>query len=571
MFIGDDFNELDDDEENFDNYQMNSFSDNEEQWLNNDSEQFAEDDNQSTDVDNYYDNKTLEEYHSKSSLFKNSTEKKSNKHKTTQGFNGSISDFKKTKPIFSKEEFLKKPVNFQISSILSDGQWYTSEKLSKIIKNNNLDEVKEVLKNLLKNNKIIESDSKESYRMSFSQLQQWRESNNIPLQAQIIDNILYPRLISVDGTMITEQEAFLSVKRHHFGSVKFTLSSPDSIDFIKQRLWHVGKFINSDYPKERWTIICLSADWVKKQLEKVEQEYNSSHTIKLFAENGKPSLYNVGFMRDLNEMRKSVVTQIVRFYLSFQAASANGELRPAILQSSSYKTLKLYLDDSGTQPGLINSNVMTQVNAWIIDAIQHFDEQCNSPFAAYLTMLTNARANDIPKNVLGSALAKFQNLKFKTIKELNKKNGNNASAWYDNDTIFNAMREQFPEYQITKEQFDIFSEDFKNWQIQQHNVTSELQWSETGAEKRFNSNSYTGEDKQISTEVQVKKNDEASIIQHSIIKAAINSKKPEDGKMLLLALSKNISLENMIKTIKVSNVFKTTLATILANGMSTVR
>lgn len=440
-----------------------------------------------------------------------------------RGYAGSRHDFKRTKPMFTDEQFIEKDLYFRIGAILSDGQWYDADKIRKIAHETSLEPVQDIIDDMLENDLIVSSDSSESYRMTYDQLHEWRYNHHIPLDAQIVQSILYPRLITIGRKTITEQEVFLPVKRHRFGSVKFTLVNSDDIHDILDNLRYIGQFINIG--ENRWTVICLSADWAKKKLEDYEKERGGKG--KVFALTGRPNIYNNGLQRDLNEIDHRAIDQIVRFYLTFQTVSSTGELRPAILQPSSYKTLKVYLDD-----GNGDSDVISQLNKWIIWAIQHYDEKCGSPFAAYLQMIANNRVNDIPKTVIGDELAKFQNMKAKAVKALNKKYS--EGEWYTVNQIIDMMHRNYPDYQIDEKKYSQLDEELKTWQQMKH--MSSLEWTETGEEKRFN------DEKQDLDDAMLKRNSESSRIQHAIVKATILSGKTIDGRLMLMMLNHSSSL-----------------------------
>lgn len=448
-----------------------------------------------------------------------------------KGFNGSRYDFKRTKPLFTDEQFKKKPLIFRVGAILSDGQWYDVEKLRRVSHHNNTDDVQNIIDDMMEKDMIVSSDSGESYRMTYQQMVDWRSNNGIPLDAQIVQSILYPRIIHVGNKSVTEQEVFLPIKRHKFGSVKFMLKNVDDINEIKKELCYIGRFVNTRFPY-KWQIICLSADWCKKKLEEYENNHGGKGSI--FADDGRPNIYNNGFQRDLNEIDPRAIEQIVRFYQTFQTVSSNGELRPAILQPSSYRTMKVYLDD-----GNGDSGVMAQLNAFIIDAIQHYDEKCGSPFAAYLQMIVNRRVNDIPKYIIGEELAKFQNNKAKAVKALNKDN-NTDDTWYTDEQIIDKIREIDPSYEITPESYADYDSQLKTWQQTKH--TTGLQWDETGEEKRFDAGTSNAVDRQGLGNETHEKNANSSRIQHAIIHAAVLSGKAKDARIMLAMLNNSSSL-----------------------------
>lgn len=477
-----------------------------------------------------------------------------------RGFSGSRHDFKRTKPLYTDEQFHAQPLDLRVALILSDGQWYDSEKLRKLCRHDDIQDIQDIVDDMLEQDMIVASDSGESYRMTYNQLYDWRMHHGIPLDAQIIQSILYPRLITIGSKTVTEQEVFLPVKRHKFGSVKFTLRNDADIDDIIDNLGYIGRFVQIELPY-RWAVICLSADWAKKKLEAYERERGGKGHVFVDTKHDKPSIYNNGLQRDLNEIDPRAIDQIVRFYQTFQTTSANGELRPAILQQSSYKTLQLYLNDCKNDSG-----VLVQLNKWIIDAIQHYDERCGSPFAAYLTMVANRRVNDIPKTIIGDELAEFQNIKSKVVKSLNKDNG--EGEWYSTQQIIERMHRDYPNYDITEDKFNKLDDELSTWKQMKH--MDGLQWDETGEEKRFKpSNTVNSIDMQHDiTDTVNERNANVSRIQHAIVQAAILSNNTRDARLMLMMLANSSSLGSALMnsmSALISDDYRDSLAMALAH------
>lgn len=377
-------------------------------------------------------------------------------------------DFHWTKPKWDAHEFKALPASFTIPAVLSDGQWYDVKKLKRFT-GASTEQVRQQLDLLMHTEDGLRFSPKgQSYRMSCSRLLSWRKANHLEPDRQIIPSILYPRIITTaDGRRYTEPEVFETVPLHRFGQVRFTPSSDHAMRLITGSLYMLGRFSQDDQPG-KWRLTCLSADVGKRELERL----NNSSGERLFTDEGKPSIYNTGRQRDINEFKPELINPIIRFYQTFRTASS-GESRPAILQAASYKTLRLYLDDG-------EGSVISQLNKWIITAIQHYDEQSGTPFAAYLNMIVNRRVNDIPGMVIGRSLSKFQNRKARAIKTLNAEN-DEENPWYSDDVIRERMRESDPEYDLSPRQYASLDSQLHTWQQMHH--ASSLQWEETGEEK----------------------------------------------------------------------------------------
>lgn len=373
-----------------------------------------------------------------------------------------------TQPKWDAKTFRRLPASFTVPAVLSDGQWYDVKKLKKFTGASEESVQREIDRLMGSEDGLKTSSEGASYRMSCTRLLSWRKAHGLEPERQIIPSILYPRIITTaDGRHYTEPEVFETVPLHRFGQVRFMPSSDHALHLIRESLYALGRFSQDDQ-QGKWRLTCLAADVGKRELERC----NSRHDGGLFTDDGRPSIYNTGRQRDINEFKPELIDPIIRFYQTFRTVSS-GESRPAILQASSYKTLRLYSDDG-------EGSIVSQLNKWIITAIQHYDEQSGTPFAAYLNLIVNRRVNDIPGMVIGRSLSKFQNRKARAIKALNSEN-DEENPWYSDDTIRACMRESDPEYDLDARQYASLDSQLHTWQQMHH--ASSLQWEETGEEK----------------------------------------------------------------------------------------
>ena len=374
-----------------------------------------------------------------------------------------------TQPKWDAKTFKTFKASFKIPAVLSDGQWYDVPKLRHFTGETE-GSVRHELDVLMRDDGgLVVSANGSSYRMSCSRLLAWRAENGLEPDRQLIPSILYPRfVITHDGARYTEAEVFETVPLHRFGQVRFIPADPGVVPELMGALHTLGRFTQDDSPG-RWRLTCLAADVGKRALER----YAASADRPLFADKGSPSIYNTGRQRDINEFRRELIEPVIRFYQTFRTTSA-GQSRPAILQPSSYRTLLLYADDG-------EGSVISQLNKWIITAIQHYDETSGIPFAAYLNLIVNRRVNDIPGMAIGRGLSKFQNRKARAIKYLNRENPEAENPWYSDDEIRSRMRDDDPGYDLSRSEYERLDSQLHTWQQMHH--ASSLQWEETGEEK----------------------------------------------------------------------------------------
>ena len=439
-----------------------------------------------------------------------------------------MEDFHWTVPLWDAKEFKNFDIRFKVPAILSDGQWYTPDKIRKFIGESE-DDVLDVINAMMEAGvDIIRNDSGNSYRMSFSALERWRNEHDIGMDRQLIPTILYPRIVSYGGKSYTEPEIFDMVPLHRFGQVRFTLMHSDDINGIMDALYKFGRFSQDNTP-EKWRLTCLAGDMGKKLLEEYEEAAGGYGSI--FDEHGRPNVYNTGMQRDINEFKPGLIEPIIRFYQTFKTTSSTGESRPAILQPSAYRTLKVYADDGDGEDG-----VVSQMNKWIITAIQHYDEKKGIPFAAYLGLIANNRVNDLAANAVGRTLSKFQNRKARAVKNLNKEH-EDAHVWYSGDDIRNAMVRDDPEYVLTEAEYIDLDTQLKTWQQTRH--TTNLQWDESGEEKKTDEFEMQNQIKQLSDD---SRDASFSRIQHAVIHAGVVANTPKDARLMMAMLRHSSSL-----------------------------
>ena len=439
-----------------------------------------------------------------------------------------MEDFHWTVPLWDAKEFKNFDIRFKVPAILSDGQWYTPDKIRKFIGESE-DDVLDVINAMMEAGvDIIRNDSGNSYRMSFSALERWRNEHDIGMDRQLIPTILYPRIVSYGGKSYTEPEIFDMVPLHRFGQVRFTLMHSDDINGIMDALYKFGRFSQDNTP-EKWRLTCLAGDMGKKLLEEYEEAAGGYGSI--FDEHGRPNVYNTGMQRDINEFKPGLIEPIIRFYQTFKTTSSTGESRPAILQPSAYRTLKVYADDGDGEDG-----VVSQMNKWIITAIQHYDEKKGIPFAAYLGLIANNRVNDLAANAVGRTLSKFQNRKARAVKNLNKEH-EDAHVWYSGDDIRNAMVKDDPEYVLTEAEYIDLDTQLKTWQQTRH--ATNLQWDESGEEKKTDEFEMQNQIKQLSDD---SRDASFSRIQHAVIHAGVVANTPKDARLMMAMLRHSSSL-----------------------------
>lgn len=434
-------------------------------------------------------------------------------------------EFHRTRPEWDMRTFKSMDAGFKVAAVLSDGQWYDVPKISRFTGEDG-QTVRAMIKRLSSSPGLVTSDNGKSYRMSCSRLLEWRAAHGIDPDRQLIPSILYPRLVTAsDGSRYTEAEVFDTVPLHRFGQVRFVPADDDAVRGLVTALHTLGRFTQDDQPG-KWRLTCLSADVGKKALER----YAADSPRPVFAPGGGPSIYNTGRRRDINEFRPDLIEPIIRFYQTFRTTSS-GQSRPAILQPASYRTLRLYVEDG-------EGSIISQLNKWIITAVEHYDERGGTPFAAYLNLIVNRRVNDIPGMAIGRALSKFQNRKARAVKSLNAEHPDVENPWYPDDVIRRRMRESDPGYDLDESEYERFDAQLHTWQQMHH--ASSLQWEETGEEKARGAFDMTRQLESMGGSHD--REESLSRIEHAAIHAGVASGDPRSARLMLGMLAHSSSL-----------------------------
>lgn len=382
--------------------------------------------------------------------------------------------YRKQKALYTNEEFKQLDLTYRVCAILSDGQWYTADKIRQYSREKESDEILSILADLVRNDQAIKSKNGMSYRMSLKQMTTWRAANSMSMDAQPIPKLIYPRIFGKGKNMMTEVELFNSAPLHQVSILTFMLKDPTMIGALKKDLGYLGKFKETNVPG-KYKLYALSNKITKKKL----LNWESSHGNNVFVP-GKFNSNNSSRRRELVELDHTTVNDLIMFYVQFSKY-----LVPAVR-----KTFNVYLNGNFTASSMGNDSPDTVsegdsvIMQWLLTLIQTYDESRCVPFSYSIVMLFPRRAYDYSSKILGEDLNKFQLEKNRAIKRINsayKANGSyNSMRKIDDKVIWSNMKKQGG-LSISMQEYEDLNLSLRSWQ--KSYSQDSLEWSETGEPK----------------------------------------------------------------------------------------
>jgi hypothetical protein len=467
--------------------------------------------------------------------------------------------FKKTTPLWSREQFMTFEPEFRVAAVLSDGQWYNPDKIKTLVKIKDDDTMASIISDLMDKDAITTDNGGISYRMSLKQLETWRKSNGIPIEAQLIDKILYPRIFGRGTHRMTETELFLSAPLRKIGICTFQLAIGADINEIKHEMGYIGRFrkqdtkheeIGGEYHGDTYRIYCLSSDCVREKLKTFEESHGGQGTM--FA---KISSFNMSNRREINQLNDEAIAELVRFYVKFSVV-----LVPAIK-----KTINTYLESSAQ--GNENDKQRTDddgealLTAWILNLVQRFDESICRPFSVYLMRVLPRQSYNYANNEIGKTINKFQLEKNKAIKRLRKNtDGNESIEYYDDNQVWAEMSAEDNDYDISFAQYVDMNSQLRVWQSTRKTTT--LQWDGTNEEKQTG-NSEPSVEYIMENDSTIDDAERSNRVQNAVIIAANDTGDYTSALIILRLLSGHRTLANALMSDLsscISDGFKESLA-----------
>lgn len=457
----------------------------------------------------------------------------------------------KTRAMWTNEEFKQLTLEFRVAAVMSDGQFYTADKVRTMCMEKPEVSVKPYLDAMVSRGELTKHSNGVSYYMTLKQMWDWRDKNDVPRDAQIIPRIVAPRVFGAAGSEETENEMFLNAPLHQLGTVSFTLVDPFMLDDLRCQLGWMGKFKVEGDEGRRCKLYCLSATTARQRLLRFEEEHGGN----VFAP-GKCTSHNRSMRRELCEIDHEAMSELTAYYIPFSKI-----LVPYIV-----KTFDTYM---GSGPGNKNDKTKdpdvqaegdTIIMGWIVSLIQRYNAESGFPFSAYLKSSLPNMVYDYSATQIGSKENKFQIEKNRAIKRLNEANGTpSASVYYSPETIRKDMAKH--DYRLTREQYKEYDSTLDSWR-KARKPTASLDWDD-GEEKKFGAGYDPAQHDDPFDDKLVEQLESASRVQRAILVAGSKTGEQLSSVRTLRLLTDSRSLAAILMSgvgLDLSDEFKDTLA-----------
>jgi hypothetical protein len=291
--------------------------------------------------------------------------------------------------IYTREEFLKQPVDFRIGGIISDGQWYSFPKW-KMMSNCTEEELSAWIEEHMLDGSLLQSPTgAKSYRLRLDAMLDWYNDHDLEFPGQLTKFIYPPRVW--DG--MTEVDGFLKAPLRTIGIVSFNCSN-STAERITEELRGIARV--REVEPGRWKAFCLNAQYVRSIvasiLDEVDDPGKKIHTM------------TAAKRREMQDFTDEFNRGMLAFYVSYSKENTLKSLM---------ETIRIFIPNEEDQ----NS----QITEWVILAIQKFDESASVPFSGYLDAVLKRWPFDLPQAHLGKELSTFQRNRSRAIKALKKR------------------------------------------------------------------------------------------------------------------------------------------------------
>ena len=286
---------------------------------------------------------------------------------------------------YTKNEFLKQPVDFRIGAIISDGMWYSLPKWRKMAGCTEDELADWVAAHLADGSLVQATTGAKSFRFPLESVLEWYEERDLAFPGQLTDFIFPPRV----WDNMTETEGFLAAPLRDVGIVSFR-SGVEVADEIREALLGIARVCEIE--PGLWKAYCGSTGYVKDIADEILSKHGLAMSKKVQARR-----------REMVDFTDEFKEGLVLFYKRFGKS----------LIKRSMDTIKIFLPD--------DEDRNSQVLLWVIQAIEKFDESKAVPFSGYLDDVLRRWPYDLPQAHLGKELSTFQRGRSKAIKRLKKR------------------------------------------------------------------------------------------------------------------------------------------------------
>lgn len=388
--------------------------------------------------------------------------------------------FRPKKPgqcLWSKTEFRNLSIEDRVIVFLSDGQWWSLEKLLRMLEIGKIPgkvpraqaerDVAAVLRRLTENKTIVRAKTgAKSYRMPLESVLTWYRRNGVDLGQRLVASNFPVRIFGG----VTEIEGFLNAPLRECTSISFKDYSSEVFYAVRQAMAGVGTVRRGK--AGRVYVKTLAVEPARTILRQTLDRFPESHK-------GRLSISKVAARRLVDDLDPRFFSEMMEFYLMF--------IRSRLKKQMEIITVFLPLEEEQT----------AQLTEWVIEAVEKYDEMASVPLSGYLENSVPYWAHDLPQQFIGKELAEFQNKRSKAVKALRKARQVPASHEFSYHEIAEQMGIPYEHFMVLKEQND-------TW-FKQRNMESITRGEDTSEERRadtvFSLDSAPSRDYQAATDV----------------------------------------------------------------------
>lgn len=342
---------------------------------------------------------------------------------------------------YTKKDLKKLDPDFKIGAIVADGMWYSLPKWRRLAKVTE-EEINDWVERHMNNGYLSQSPTgARSYRITHEQVLEWHREHGLEVGDQIFDFIFPARVW--DG--VTEVEGFLATPLRDIGIVSFRCTTQVAND-VTEALRGIARVREAE--PGLYKAYGLSANYIKPIITEVFARYPASEAYDTYSRGSS-------MRRELVDFSEPFAHHMISFYRAFAKS----------LLKKFMDTIKIYIPEPQDQE--------SQIIAWVIEAIEKFDESASVPFSGYLNSAIKHRPYDLPNRQLGSDLSNYQRDRSRAVNRLREKLGD-TSASFSATTLADEMGMRLSDFTTLEEKHHVW--------LKTKTATT-LTWEENSEEK----------------------------------------------------------------------------------------
>lgn len=343
---------------------------------------------------------------------------------------------------YNKKDLRTLEPDFKIQAIVADGMWYSLSKWRKLAKVTE-EEINDWVARHMESGYLNQSPTgAKSFRIPYDAVIDWHQEHELEVGDQIFDFIFPARV----WDNLTEVEGFLAAPLREIGVVTFECNNAVAKEVTAQ-LRGIARVREADPGK--YKAYCLSAEFIKPIIQEIFEGYTVAEASRIYSRSSSKR-------RELADFSDNFSHHLVSFYRAFAKSLVKKEM----------ETIKIYIPDPQDQD--------SQIIAWVLTAIEKFDEKSSVPFSGYLNSVLKRWPYDLPNAHLGQDLSSYQRSRAKAVTRLRLQVGKP-------DATFSAI-ELADEMGMRISDFTDLEEKHHVW-IKTKNATT-LTWEENSEEKQ---------------------------------------------------------------------------------------